>query len=249
MEEFFDIVNESGQPTGRTVSRGTAHRKGIRHRTSHVWLVRTREGRLQILLQKRSESKDSFPGCYDISSAGHIPAGSDFLESAVRELKEELGVTASEKELVFCGRRAFEFEDFFHGEPFRDRQVSNVYLAFCDADEDAFVLQADEVAEVRWFDFEECVDLVKSGEIPNCIYVEELEMVRAAADRALARERRFSLVDRAAKGDIDAAAELGIGYLDGSFGAADIGRGLKWCRYAAKHGSVRASARLRKMGY
>ncbi len=32
--------------------------------------------------------KDSFAGCYDISSAGHIPAGQDYLESALRELKE-----------------------------------------------------------------------------------------------------------------------------------------------------------------
>ena len=80
MEEIFDIVNESGQPTGYTVTRSLAHQKGIRHRTSHVWLVRTKDDRLQILLQKRSDSKDSHPGCYDISSAGHIPAGKDFME-------------------------------------------------------------------------------------------------------------------------------------------------------------------------
>jgi 8-oxo-dGTP pyrophosphatase MutT (NUDIX family) len=31
----------------------------------------------------------------DVSSAGHIPVGIDFVESAIRELKEELGVSAS----------------------------------------------------------------------------------------------------------------------------------------------------------
>jgi isopentenyldiphosphate isomerase len=29
---------------------------------------------LQVLLQKRSPDKDSYPGCLDISCAGHIPA-------------------------------------------------------------------------------------------------------------------------------------------------------------------------------
>lgn len=78
--------------------RSEAHRLGLRHRTSHVWLVPARKnGVLEVLLQKRSDEKDSFPGCYDISSAGHIPAGQGFVDSALRELKEELGVTASRR--------------------------------------------------------------------------------------------------------------------------------------------------------
>lgn len=91
MEEIFDIVDENGEPTGKTVPRSEAHRNGIRHRTAHVWLWRPAKGGFEILLQKRSDDKDSFPGCYDISSAGHIPAGCDYITSALRELKEELG--------------------------------------------------------------------------------------------------------------------------------------------------------------
>ena len=63
MKEFLDIVNEKGMPTGQIVDRDTAHLKGIWHRTSHVWLVRKKNGIIQILLQKRSMIK-SFPGCY-----------------------------------------------------------------------------------------------------------------------------------------------------------------------------------------
>ena len=133
--ELLDIVDEQGVPTGETVTRARAHEEGIRHRTSHVWLVRVKDGAMQVLLQKRSDDKDSFPGCYDISSAGHIPAGNGFEESAVRELREELGVEADIKELVLCGRREFAFERNFRGKPFRDRQVSNIYVLFYDADE------------------------------------------------------------------------------------------------------------------
>ena len=92
MAEILDIVDEQGRPTGQTVPRAVAHAEGIRHRTSHVWILRRHAGRVEVLLQMRCQAKDSFPGCYDISSAGHIPAGCDFVESALRELREELGV-------------------------------------------------------------------------------------------------------------------------------------------------------------
>ena len=67
--------------------RGPGHRPPeVRHHTAHLWLLRRRPGRVQLLLQKRSLER-LLPGCYDISSAGHIPAGVDFIPSALRELK------------------------------------------------------------------------------------------------------------------------------------------------------------------
>ena len=48
MKEFLDIVDEKGQPTGEIVDRETAHAKGILHRTSHVWIVRKKDGKVQI---------------------------------------------------------------------------------------------------------------------------------------------------------------------------------------------------------
>ena len=175
--EWLDIVDENGVPTGQVVSRQEAHRLGLRHRTSHVWIVRRREGNLQVLLQKRSEEKDSYPGCYDISSAGHIPAGADFVPSALRELKEELGVTARPEELLYCGQRRFRLQEVFHGSPFRDDQVSNIYVMWLDWDEDRFLPQKEEISEVRWFDFADCLRRVEEGSIPTCIFPEELRMV------------------------------------------------------------------------
>ena len=150
MEEMLDLVNEQGDPLGRAVPRSEAHRLGLRHRTSHVWLVRRKNGVLEVLLQKRSDEKDSFPGCYDISSAGHIPSGQGFVDSALRELKEELGVTAQPQDLILCGQRSFQFSAVFHGKPFKDNQVSNVYLLWLDRDAEEFTLQKEEISAVRW---------------------------------------------------------------------------------------------------
>ena len=175
--EFLDIVDENGVPTGAVIDRETAHRDGIRHRTAHVWLARKRDGKPELLLQKRSRNKDSHPGCYDISSAGHIPAGEDYVPSALRELKEELGLSARPDELLDCGLRRFQLQASFHGRPFRDDQVSRVFLLWRDAEPDALILQTSEVESVRWMDFDACLAMARSGEPENCIYEEELRML------------------------------------------------------------------------
>jgi isopentenyldiphosphate isomerase len=175
--ELLDVVDANGIPTGQTVTREEAHRCGIRHRTSHVWLLRIHNDRIQVLLQKRSLNKDSYPGCYDISSAGHIPAGDDFLESALRELKEELGVEAYAYELVYCGQRQLEFRDKFHGLDFWDKQVSNIYALWRDMEPRELTIQRSEVENVLWMDWDECIDMVQNMKKPNCIWIQELMMV------------------------------------------------------------------------
>lgn len=183
-EEYLDIVNEKGEPTGETIERNAAHALGIRHRTSHVWLLRKKEGEVQILLQKRSDNKDSHPGCYDISSAGHIPAGIDFLSSAIRELEEELGVKAKEEELHYCGQRTFTSCQEFYGKPFHDNQVSNIYVLWLDKEEGEFKLQREEVSEVIWMNFKTCIKKIKENEIPHCIHMEELKMIQKYIEKA-----------------------------------------------------------------
>ncbi len=126
--EFFDICDENGRPTGQTVERGEAHRTGVLHRTAHVWLIREEAGRTQVLLQKRSLNKDSFPGLYDTSSAGHVPAGSEVLLSALRELEEELGIHARPDDLQYVGRFRIHYEKMFHGGLFRDNEIAWVYV-------------------------------------------------------------------------------------------------------------------------
>ena len=100
MAEYLDVIDEDGNLTGEIVDRKTAHYEGIRHRFSHLWLVRNKNGNVQVLLQKRSSSKEAFPNCYDISSAGHIPAGEDFETTAIRELEEELGIHTDIKQIL-----------------------------------------------------------------------------------------------------------------------------------------------------
>ena len=176
--EIFDICDEMGNPTGETVERSTAHREGICHRASHIWIIRRVQGRVQVLLQKRSANKDSFPGQYDTSSAGHIQAGDEPLESAIRELKEELGIDAGKEDFEFIGTFRVNFEKEFHGRLFKDNEVAFVYIYNKEVDEDKLTLQAEEVESVKWFDLEEVYEGKKRHDETFCVPLQSLEMLK-----------------------------------------------------------------------
>jgi isopentenyldiphosphate isomerase len=152
-EEHFDVLTKSGEKTGVSKPRGEVHRDGDYHRAVHVWIfVETTQ---QLLLQLRSDDKDSWPGQWDISSAGHISAGDTSLLSAQRELEEELGVKlpkdAFEKIFVFLQECVTNDGKFINNE------FNDVYLVTIlhPIPLEAFTLQKEEVSAVKYVPYEE----------------------------------------------------------------------------------------------
>ena len=178
MTEYLDIVDENGTPTGEIISRDSAHRDGILHRTAHVWVIRESEGKLQILLQRRSMEKESFPGLYDTSSAGHIPAGAEPVDSALRELQEELGISADADELAYAGCFRIQYEKVFHGKLFRDNEVTWVYMYQKPVEIADLILQQSEVDEVRWFDLAEVWEEIHHSRERFCVPTQGLNTLR-----------------------------------------------------------------------
>ncbi len=176
--EYLDIVDENGQPTGETVSRDEAHRNGILHRTAHVGVVRKTGRGHDILLQKRSEEKESFPGMYDTSSAGHIPAGEEPRASALRELYEELGIAAAPEELHYAGSFRIRYEKEFHGRLFRDNESTSVYVYGKPVDIGNLRLQESEVSGVRWFDLDEVMHEIRRSRERFCVPMDGLKVLR-----------------------------------------------------------------------
>lgn len=167
--EFFDICNEQGLPTGEIVERTKAHAEDILHRTAHIWVIRRTGSGVEVLLQKRAQGKDSFPGCYDTSSAGHIPAGEEPLQAAQRELREELGIEAKPEDLVFVGNYRIHYQKEFYGKMFRDNEIPFVYLYHGKIDKDTLVLQKEEVESVEWFTTEEITACLQKHDPRFCV--------------------------------------------------------------------------------
>lgn len=176
--EILDIVDAQGNPTGKVRERSLIHRYGNRHRTARIWITRPNSnGSYDILLQKRSENKDSYPGCYDASSAGHIPAGCGYEESALRELKEELGITAAPEELCPIGFHEINTHMEFHGKPFHDNEYSAIYLYSNPVHLPSLTLQQSEIESVLWMDYHTCLKGIKDNTLKTCICLKEFELL------------------------------------------------------------------------
>jgi isopentenyl-diphosphate delta-isomerase type 1 len=134
-EEIFDVVNERDEVIDRK-PRSEVHRLGLRHRAVHVLVF---DSRGQIFLQKRSMRKDRHPGVWDSSASGHVDSGEHYDATAVREVREEIGlVLAQTPELLFKIAACME----------TDQEFVRVYRC---ASEGPFQLNADEIERGDWF--------------------------------------------------------------------------------------------------
>ena len=87
-EERFSVVDEQDQVTG-AAPRGQVHGNNLLHRAVHI-LIFNPAG--EVFLQLRSRWKDRHPLRWDSSAAGHVCAGEEYDQAAIRELREELGI-------------------------------------------------------------------------------------------------------------------------------------------------------------
>lgn len=87
--ELFYLVDKSDRRIG-SISRREAHSDTSKiHRSVCVIVTNAKN---QILFQKRSQSKDTFPGFWTLSVTGHVSQNETYLQAAKRELFEELRI-------------------------------------------------------------------------------------------------------------------------------------------------------------
>ena len=88
MIELWDIVDEHGNRTGKTMVKGTPMKKGEYHLSVSVW-IQNDAG--DYLVSQRVPTKIA-PNMWETTGGAAI-SGEDSLSAALRETKEELGVT------------------------------------------------------------------------------------------------------------------------------------------------------------
>jgi isopentenyldiphosphate isomerase len=138
-EEIFDVVNERDEVIAAK-PRSEVHRLGLLHRAVHVLVFNLRG---EVFLQKRSMIKDREPGKWDSSTSGHVDCGEAYDACAVRELREEIGLTVKK-----APERLFKIAAC----PETDAEFVWVYR--CRA-EGPFQLHPDEIETGGWFAPEE----------------------------------------------------------------------------------------------
>jgi isopentenyldiphosphate isomerase len=96
--EPVDLVDEINRIVGRT-SRREVRTKNLLHRGVGI-LCRDGSGRLHV--HRRTNTKDVFPGMYDMFVGGVVSSGESYLSAARREIAEELGIVGPEPEFLFA---------------------------------------------------------------------------------------------------------------------------------------------------
>lgn len=161
MDERIDILNAEGAFTGKTAMKSEAHRKGWYHASVHVWIY-TDDG--EVLLQQRAFDKDTFPGYWDVSVAGHIGAGETALSSGQREVLEEIGLDLLPEDLRFQFRT---YSEFRHGPELLDREFHDVFLAKLKLPLSDLQKQESEVADIKLFPLEVLLEPNTIHMVPN----------------------------------------------------------------------------------
>ena len=95
MVEYVDIVDENDNVIGKT-TRKEVHQKQLLHRIVHVVILNSKG---EILIHQRAGNLDTYPNLWTSSASGHVESGSSYMDTAKKELKEELGIQTGLKEL------------------------------------------------------------------------------------------------------------------------------------------------------
>jgi len=151
MEEQIDVLDAQGRKTGEIRSRRDVHKFGLWHRTVHIWFV-DKAG--LILFQQRAHDKLNNPGLFDTSCAGHISAGDSSLDSAVREIREELGLKKNPEDLKYLFEA--KHESILNGGTYLDNEFYDTYVSsISDEEKKRLRPQPHEVDDFYWFSKEE----------------------------------------------------------------------------------------------
>ena len=161
-QERVVIVDDENREVG-AVPRHEMRSRRLPHRATFI-LVFDRQGRL--LVQKRTKTKDLYPGYYDLAAGGVVVAGESYDESARREAAEELGIRGVPLELKF---------DFYFEDP-GNRCFGRVYSCIS---EGPFQLQPEEVVSVA---FEQVEDVLAGAVSP--VTPDTLEALRRYLDQS-----------------------------------------------------------------
>ena len=158
--ELWDLYTKDRELTGLEVIRGETIPDSYYHLVVHVWI---RNSKGEYLISQRSADRPTFPLLWECVG-GSVLKGETSLEGALRETKEEVGVTLLPEE----GRVVHsKVRDFVDGVRFGD--IMDVWLFDYDGPVDLERALTNEVAQTVWMKKETIKALYDSGELVNTL--------------------------------------------------------------------------------
>jgi isopentenyldiphosphate isomerase len=155
MTEIWDIYDETGNRTGKTMERGKPA-KGDYMLCVHMYIYNSDD---KFLIQLRSMEKELYPGIWDITG-GAVLHGEDSIDGAKREVMEEIGLDINNAEINKVARLK------------RERSFVDIYFIKMEYNLKDCVLQQEEVSDVKMVDSHEIIRMVKKFEVRDEEYLQ-----------------------------------------------------------------------------
>lgn len=149
--ETWDIYDEYGNKTGRTVIRGEKLAEGDYHLVVHIWIMNDNN---EYLIQKRTDHLKHMPGIW-ATTGGSAIKGEDSQTAAIREVEEELGIEPNTNKMKKIKRikRKDNFADIW----FLQQNISL----------DEIEMLKEEVSDVKWVSKETLNEMIENGIFHN----------------------------------------------------------------------------------
>jgi isopentenyldiphosphate isomerase len=132
-EELVDVVDADDNVVA-VVPRWRMRAENLRHRSVGIMVV-NHVG--EILIHRRADTKDVWPGWWDLAVGGVVASGESYEDAARRELTEEVGVTAVSLDHLSSGS-------------YEDDDVRAIVHTFCVVWDGPVHFNDGEVVEARW---------------------------------------------------------------------------------------------------
>ncbi|MBI3458918.1 NUDIX domain-containing protein [Candidatus Azambacteria bacterium] len=162
-EEFFDIVDENNKSLGFTKSRKEVHSTmQYWHRATHTWIINNNN---QVLCGQRSLSKDVHPGKWQSFFGGHLRAGQNYIDNAIEELYQELGLSIKADKLIPIHILKSD----------KAKHFGQIFILRWNGEIENLQFKDNEVVSVKWMTFNELSMQIKQDIFCNNID-QEVEM-------------------------------------------------------------------------
>ena len=144
--EYVDVYNRLREKLGYTKPRKEIA-DGEYRISAHIWILNDKG---EVLVQKRSELEDKFPG-YWAQTGGGVKAGMTSKETVNEECTEELGITVKDDELYYVGSYI------------RTKDIVDIWMVTKNVDTSSLTIDSNEVAEVKFVSLDDFDKMIESG--------------------------------------------------------------------------------------
>ena len=158
--ELWDLYNERRELTGRDHIRGEEVPQGFYHLVVHIWI---RNSKGEYLISQRSADRPAYPLMWECVG-GSVTKGEDSLTGALRETKEEVGLTLSPED----GRLGYSVVGrVVNGVKFAD--IVDVWLFEYNGPVSLNQATTKEVAQTAWMNKEQIKELFDTGKLVHTL--------------------------------------------------------------------------------